>query len=136
MSRYEMWEKEIEKKVAKRIATEGEMKKYRKVFKLKYDQNGYLVAYQRNSRYIKEEIRNLIQQPSENKADSKAYIMPISSTLRSRSDVRSVFSITNIMKKEKKFSSITVIHIRSAPMPPCGTTTGITLWGIVKNTEI
>ena len=47
------------KKVAKRIATEGEMKKYRKVFKLKYDQNGYLVAYQRNSRYIKEEIRNL-----------------------------------------------------------------------------
>ena len=35
------------------------MKKYRKVFKLKYDQNGYLVAYQRNSRYIKEEIRNL-----------------------------------------------------------------------------
>lgn len=59
MSRYETWEKEIEKKVAKRIATEGEMKKYRKVFKLKYDQNGYLVAYQRNSRYIKEEIRNL-----------------------------------------------------------------------------
>ena len=59
MSRYETWEKEIEKKVAKRIATEGEMKKYKKVFKLKYDQNGYLVAYQRNSRYIKEEIRNL-----------------------------------------------------------------------------
>ena len=46
MSRYETWEKEIEKKVAKRIATEGEMKKYRKVFKLKYDQNVYLVAYQ------------------------------------------------------------------------------------------
>ena len=45
--------------MAKRIATEGEMKKYRKVFKLKYDQNRYLVAYQRNSRYIKEEIRNL-----------------------------------------------------------------------------
>ena len=45
--------------MTKRIATEGEMKKYRKVFKLKYDQNGYLVAYQRNSRYIKEEIRNL-----------------------------------------------------------------------------
>lgn len=59
MSRYETWEKEIEKKVTKRIATEGEMKKYRKVFKLKYDQNGYLVAYQRKSRYIKEEIRNL-----------------------------------------------------------------------------
>lgn len=34
MSRYEMWEIEIEKKVTKRIATEGEMKKYRKVFKL------------------------------------------------------------------------------------------------------
>ena len=59
MSRYETWEKEIEKKVEKKLATEGEMKKYRKVFKLKYDQNGYLVAYQRNSRYIKEEIRNL-----------------------------------------------------------------------------
>ena len=33
MSRYETWEKEIEKKVSKKIATEGEMKKYRKVFK-------------------------------------------------------------------------------------------------------
>ena len=40
-----MWKKEIEKKVAKRIAIEGEMKKYIKVYKLKYDQNGYLVAY-------------------------------------------------------------------------------------------
>ena len=59
MSRYETWEKEIEKKVEKKLAAEGEMKKYRKVFKLKYDQNGYLIAYQRNSRYIKEEIRNL-----------------------------------------------------------------------------
>ena len=50
--------------MTKRIATEGEMKKYRKVFKLKYDQNGYLVAYQRNSRYIKEEIRTSLA-PSE-----------------------------------------------------------------------
>lgn len=30
MSRYETWEKEIEKKVAKRIATEGEMKNIEK----------------------------------------------------------------------------------------------------------
>ena len=61
MSRYETWEKEIEKKVSKKIATEGEMKKYRKVFKLKYDQNGYLVAYQRNSRYIKYRMRSVIK---------------------------------------------------------------------------
>ena len=50
MSRYEMWEKNSYRR---------RDEKYKKVFKLKYDQNGYLVAYQRNSRYIKEEIRNL-----------------------------------------------------------------------------
>ncbi len=51
--------KKSKRKWQKKSLQKGEMKKYRKVFKLKYDQNGYLVAYQRNSRYIKEEIRNL-----------------------------------------------------------------------------
>lgn len=59
MSRYHIWEKELDKKVEKKVAVEGELKKYEKAFKLKYDQNGYFLAYQRNSRYIKEEIRKL-----------------------------------------------------------------------------
>ena len=57
MSQYERWEKELDKKVEKKLAVEGELKKYKKAFKLKYDTNGYLLSYQRNSRYIKEELR-------------------------------------------------------------------------------
>ena len=88
------------------------------------------------SDYQKEEIRNLIQQPSENKADSKSiyYADIINTAITQRRKIR--FQYYEYNEKREKFSSITVIHIRSAPMPPCGTTTGITLWGIVKNTEI
>lgn len=59
MSRYHAWEKELDKKLERKLVVEGELKKYEKIFKLKYDQNGYFMAYQRNSRYIKEEIRKL-----------------------------------------------------------------------------
>ena len=57
MSQYERWTKELDKKVEKKIAVEGELKKYKKAFKLKYDLNGYFRSYQRNSRYIKEELQ-------------------------------------------------------------------------------
>ncbi len=59
MSRYDIWEKELDKKVEKKLATEGELKKYKNVFRLRYDQNGYLRSYQRNSKYIKEELRKI-----------------------------------------------------------------------------
>lgn len=59
MSRYSAWEKELDKKVAKKIATEGELKKYQKAFKLRYDNNGYFCDYERNSRYIRKELMNL-----------------------------------------------------------------------------
>ena len=59
MSRYSAWEKELDKKVAKKIATEGELKKYQKAFKLRYDNNGYFYDYERNSRYIRKELMNL-----------------------------------------------------------------------------
>ncbi len=59
MSRYDAWEKELEKKVEKKIATEGELKKYKNVFRLRYDQNGYLKSYQRDSGYIKKELKKV-----------------------------------------------------------------------------
>ena len=59
MSRYNTWEKELERKVERKLTTEGEVKKYKNAFKLKFDSNGYLMAYQRNSRYIKEELRKI-----------------------------------------------------------------------------
>ena len=59
MSKYDGWEKVLDKKVEKKIATEGELKKYKNAFKLRYDQNGYLLSYQRNSRAIKEELRKV-----------------------------------------------------------------------------
>ena len=59
MSRYDAWEKELDKKVEKKLAVEGELKKYKNAFHLRYDQNGYLRSYQRNSKAIKEELRNL-----------------------------------------------------------------------------
>lgn len=57
MSRYDTWEKELDKKVEKKIAVEGELKKYKNAFRLRSDQNGYLMSYQRNSKAIKEELR-------------------------------------------------------------------------------
>lgn len=56
MSQYERWEKELDQKVEKKTAVEGELKKYKKAFHLKYDMNGYFVSYKRNSKYIKEEL--------------------------------------------------------------------------------
>lgn len=50
------YEKELNKKVAKKIVMEGELMKYKKVFKLKYDMNGYLLGYQRNTEYIEKEL--------------------------------------------------------------------------------
>ena len=59
MNKYDIWEKELEKKVEKKIAVEGELKKYKNVFRLRYDRNGYLLSYQRNSKAIKEELRKV-----------------------------------------------------------------------------
>ena len=56
MGRYKKWEEELDKKIEKKLAVEGELKKYRKAFKLKYDTNGYFLSYKRNSKYIKEEL--------------------------------------------------------------------------------
>lgn len=59
MNKYDIWEKELDKKVEKKIAAEGELKKYKNVFRLRYDRNGYLLSYQRNSKAIKEELRKV-----------------------------------------------------------------------------
>ena len=59
MARYSQWEKELDKKVEKKTAVKEELNKYKDVFKFKYDRNGYLIRYQRNSRYIKEEMNKL-----------------------------------------------------------------------------
>lgn len=53
---YDKMEKEIQKKVEKKTAVEGELKKYKKAFKLKYDTNGYLKGYQRDDEYIQKEL--------------------------------------------------------------------------------
>lgn len=57
MSQYHQWEKELEKKVEKKTAVEGELTKYKKAFRLKYDRNHYFLSYQRNSDYIKLELK-------------------------------------------------------------------------------
>ena len=57
LNRYSKWEDELDKKVEKKIATEAELKKYKKAFRLRYDANGYFMSYQRNSKYIQEELK-------------------------------------------------------------------------------
>lgn len=56
LSQTKQWEKELDKKLEKKLVTSGELKKYEKTFKLRYDRNGYFIRYERNSRYIKEEL--------------------------------------------------------------------------------
>lgn len=59
MEQYDRYEKELVRKLEKKTAVEGELQKYRKAFRLKYDDNGYLMGYARNSRYIKKELGGL-----------------------------------------------------------------------------
>ncbi len=59
MERYNTWEKELRKKLEKAISVEGELVKYKNAFKLRYDQNGYLTSYRRDSDYIKKELKRL-----------------------------------------------------------------------------
>jgi transposase len=50
------YERELERKVERKIAVEGELKKYKRAFKLKYDINGYFIGYQRDRKHIEEEL--------------------------------------------------------------------------------
>lgn len=59
MALYNTWEKELEKKLEKKLATKEELKKYSKAFKLRYGLNNYFIGYQRNSSYIKKELKSL-----------------------------------------------------------------------------
>lgn len=59
MARYRQWEKELDRKVEKKTAVKEELNKYKDAFCFRYDINGYLTGYQRNSRNIKEELNRL-----------------------------------------------------------------------------
>lgn len=50
------YEKELDKKIEKKIAVEGELKKYRKYFKLNYDSNGYFLSYKKNTKAIDDDL--------------------------------------------------------------------------------
>lgn len=56
---YDQYEKELDKKVEKKIAVEGELQKYSKAFNLKYDTNGYLKSYKRKGEFIKKQLDQL-----------------------------------------------------------------------------
>ena len=52
-------EEHLQKKVDEKIRRKEEMTSYEKLFKLKYDNNGYLESYKRNEREIQKEIDKL-----------------------------------------------------------------------------
>lgn len=52
-------EKELKKKVEKKIARAQELERYEKLFKLKYDENGYLKGYERKEKNIQEYTNKL-----------------------------------------------------------------------------
>lgn len=59
LSKYDGYEKELDKAVEAKTKTEGELKKYSKAFHLIYDNNGYFKGYKRRNRYIQKEIDGL-----------------------------------------------------------------------------
>lgn len=57
MQRLVNQEKEIHKKIEKKISRREDLGRYEKAFILKYDDNGYLEKYKRNSTYIDEKLK-------------------------------------------------------------------------------
>lgn len=59
LSAYSQMEKELNKKIESKLAVEGELVKYKKAFRLKYDSNKYLMGYRKNEEYIKAQIEKV-----------------------------------------------------------------------------
>ncbi len=59
LKQLEIKENHVKKRVEEKIRRKEEMATYEKLFKLKYDQNGYLQSYKRNEKKIQEEIDKL-----------------------------------------------------------------------------
>lgn len=56
---YNVYEKELEKKIDKKLVKEMELKKYKKAFILKYDKNGYFLSFKRNNDFIQNQLDHL-----------------------------------------------------------------------------
>lgn len=52
-------EEELKGKVKAKIVVKKDLTRFEKKFKLKFDDNGYLLSYQRNDRYIQEQVEKL-----------------------------------------------------------------------------
>ena len=59
MDTYQKWEAELKKKVEQKTTTQAKVKKYTKAFKLRFDDYGYLISYQRDSKKIRKELEEL-----------------------------------------------------------------------------
>ena len=59
MEKCRTWEKELDKKVAKKLVPQKDVKKYKKYYRLKFDMNHYLIGYERKHRAIKKELDTL-----------------------------------------------------------------------------
>ena len=56
LKQLEIKEEHVKKRVAEKIRRREDMRAYEKLFKLKYDNNGYLLSYKRNEKKIQEEL--------------------------------------------------------------------------------
>ena len=56
LSKYDVWEKELKVLLEKKITQKESLEKYKKVFTLRYDDNGYFISYRRKSEEIKKEL--------------------------------------------------------------------------------
>ena len=59
LKQLEIKEKHVKKRVEEKIRRKEDMTSYEKLFKLKYDDNGYLLSYRRNEKKIQEEMDRL-----------------------------------------------------------------------------
>lgn len=56
LSKYALWEKELKVLLDKKTTTKTSLTKYKKVFTLRYDENGYFINYRRKSEEIKKQL--------------------------------------------------------------------------------
>ena len=59
LKQLELKEEQLKKRVREKIRRKEDMAAYEKLFKLKYDNNGYLLSYKRNEKKIQEEVDKL-----------------------------------------------------------------------------
>lgn len=104
-NRYDMVDKYLEEKVLEKLNRKEDVIKYDKYYKLKFDENGYFVSFQRKEKYLKELI------------DRAGHFVIITSKKMSASEARQIYldrdAVEKIFRMEKSYLGSSVFRVHS-----------------------